>query len=160
MRDGTGQALATVDRAGEIADSTGNPLLLAPLRFEGRSDRGTNAMLDVSDPNGTPLGEVRLKRYSVTPRSRKATLSITAAESEVARLEPQDGKGEELAITSGDRPVGTLHSTGKRGFIRRSTNYRLELTGDVDDRVRQLVLAAAIRYDALLTAAASASLGD
>jgi hypothetical protein len=157
VSDGLGTPLASSDPAGTIADPGGTVLLRAPLRFEGRDDRGTNAMLDLSGPDGAPLGEVRVQKFSVGPRSRKATLSVTSAGAEVARLEPEDG--EESAITAGGRAAGTLRRTGKRGFIRSRTQYRLELTGEIDQRVRPLLLAAAIRQDALLTAAASAGQG-
>lgn len=156
VSDGTGAPLATSDRAGTIADAQGTTLLRTPVRFDGRADVGTNAMLDVAGPDGAALGEVRVKKYFVGPRSRKATLTVTAAGTEVAQLEPQDGKGEESAITAGDRPVGTLRRTGRQGLIRTRTSYTLELTGDLDERVRPLLLAAAIRYDTLVSAAATA----
>ena len=156
VQDGTGVPLASADDAGTIAASSGEPLLLAPLAWEGRRDRGTDAKLDVSDPAGTALGEVRVARYSVGPRSSKATLSISDATGEVARLEPQDRKGEELVIAAGDAQAGVLRKTGrKRGLLRSTTSYRLELTGPLEGQLRTLVLAAAIRYQKLLTEAAS-----
>jgi len=157
VSDETGAPLGNSDRNGTLADSAGIQLLRAPLRFDGRRDRGTNAMLDVIASHGTALGDVRVKKYSVTPRSSKATLSLSSAGTEVACLEPADDKGEELVVTVGDRPVGTLRKKGKQGFIRTSTAYRLELMSDVDHQTRQLIVAAAIRYHALVYEAASAS---
>ena len=156
MSDDGGNPLAVSDGEGTIADPDGVQLLSAPLRFDGRRDRGTNAMLDVSAPDGKSIGEVRVKKFSVTPRSSKATLSLSAAGAELATLEPEDKKGEELAITAGDARVGTLRKKAKKGFIRTTTAYRLELVGDVDEQTRRLIVAAAIRYQALLSGAATA----
>ena len=156
IKDGTGTPLASADDGGTIADAQGAQLIRAPLRFDGDRKHGTNAVLDVAGADGAPLGQVRVRKYSVTPRSRKGTLAVMLGDAEVARVEPEDKKGEELAITAGERRAGTLRKTGSRGFIRKTTTYRLELTGDIEERLRPLVLATAIRYDALLNVAASA----
>lgn len=152
-----GSPLATTDRDGRIADSSGAELLRAPIRFDGRKERGQNAVLDVAGPDGTPLGEVRVQRFTVTPRSRRATLKLGYGGADLALVEPQDKNAEESTITVAGRTVGTLHKTGKSGFIRSATTYRLELTGELDDRTRRLLVAMAIRYEALLTAVANAS---
>ncbi len=158
VTDGANLPLAASDGRGAIRDSSGNELLRAPIALERRAERGTDTKLEVSDPAGIRLGEVRVTRYSFGPRSSKATLSLTADGAEVARLEPQDRKGEEVVITAGGAPVGTLRQTSrKRGLLRSSINYTVELTGDVEQRLRPLVIAAAIRYQALVAAAASAS---
>lgn len=156
VSDDGGSPLAASDSDGTLTGPDGVQLLRAPLRFDGRRDRGTNAMLDVSGPDGAALGEVCVKKFSVTPRSSKATLSLRAAGTEVARLEPGDDRGEELVITVDDAPVGTLRKKAKKGFIRTITAYRLDLTGDVDEQTRQLIVAAAIRYHALINEAAAA----
>lgn len=152
--------LAGAERDGRIVAADGTELLRAPLRFDGRDDLGTNAMLDVIGADGGPLGEVRVKSFSVTPRSRKATLSLLRDGRELARFEPGADRGENLAITVDGIVAGTLVKEHKRGLIRKSTTYTLELNGAAAPPARELIVAAAIRYDALLTTAAGAGLAD
>lgn len=159
VTDGADAPLASVDGAGTVSDRSGNPLLRAPVVFEGRGDKGTDVKLEVSDAGGERLGEVRVTKYSFGPRSKKATLSATLpGGEEVAKLEPRDRGGEQLEIDLGGASGGTLQQVSrKRGILRSTSSYRLELTGEIDRRVRPLVLAAAIRYQAVATAAANAS---
>ncbi len=157
VTDATGMQLAAADREGAITAPDGRRLLRAPVRFEGRRSIGTNAGLEVFDAEEAPLGQVHVTSYSVTPRTRKMTLSMSAPGGELFRLAHSDKRGEEAVITVGERPIATMRKTGKRGFIRTSTAYRLELTSDLDLRSRQLLVAAVIRYDALMTEAATAS---
>ena len=152
-----GAHVASSDAWGRIVDPQGREVLRAPIGFDGRDDRGTNARVYISAWDGTPLGEARVARYSVGPRSAKATLVVDSGAGEVARLEPQDRKGEELTVTAGGRAVGTLRRVAQRGLIRKEADYRLELTGEIDPSVRALILGAAIRYHALLMEAAAAS---
>lgn len=157
VRDGAGVALASVDDAGTVTGPAGETLLQARLEWEGRRDQGTGAKLAVSDAAGSALGEVRVLKYSVTPRSSKLTLSVVDAGGEVARLEPGDDN-DEIVVSAGDARVGTLRQTGrKRGLLRSTTSYRLELTGPLEGPRRMLVLAAALRYQKLLVEATHAS---
>jgi hypothetical protein len=162
VHDGTGTPLATSDGAGTIRDRGGADVLRTATSVEGPPRRNlVHARLTVSDAAGAALGEVRVVKYSSGPRSSKATLSVVAGDAEVARLEPQDRKGEEIAVTAGGTAVGTLRQTSrKRGLLRSSTTYRLELTGDLDAGTRPLVLAAAIRYHALVAATVNAAARD
>ena len=156
VRDASGVPLAAADRTGRIAAPDGTLLMETPIRFEGRRDIGTNAVLDVFAYDRTPVGEVHVKGWTVTPRTRKITLAAISAGTEIARLEPVDDRGDESVVTAGDQPVGTKRKTASQGFLRKSTNYRLELTGPIDERARWLVLAAAIRSDELLAEASTA----
>lgn len=63
-----------------------------------------------------------------------------------------------MAILAADAtPVGTLRQTGHdRGLRRSTTTYRLEL-GQVDEPLRTLLLATALRHQALLVAARNVS---
>lgn len=154
--DGAGAPLGVSGSDGVLSDPDGTPLLSATIRFDGRRDKALNAMLDVSAPDGSALGEVRLRSYTVTPRSRRASLSLLADGEEVASLETTDKKGDEIEISSGAGVVATMRKLGKKGLIRSTTAYRLEWLGAADDSVRRLVVSAAIHYDDLINAAATA----
>jgi hypothetical protein len=48
----------------------------------------------------------------------------------------------------------------KRGFMRKSRVYSVDLGAEIPAEVRPLVLAASVRYDALLNAVVAASARD
>jgi hypothetical protein len=125
VTDGAGLPLAGADGAGTITDRSGKPLLHAPIAFEGRGERGTDARLEVSDGAGERLGEVRVVKFFYGPRSSRTTLAVTVADGqEVATFEPRDRKGEQVEITVGDVPGGTLEQISrKRGILRSTTTY-------------------------------------
>lgn len=154
--DGAGAQLGVSGSDGVLSDPDGTALLSAGIRFDGRADKALNAMLQVLAPDGSALGEVRLRSYTVTPRSRRASLSLQADGEEVARLETTDKKGEQIEIGSEAGAVAAMRKLGKKGLIRSTTAYRLEWLGAADDRIRRLVVAAAINYDGLIDAAATA----
>lgn len=154
-RTPTGETVATSDGSGVIADPAGNVLLRAEVSFP----KGTSGRLDIADGAGRQLGSVGLGTFRFGPKALKATLIVSeAGGSEVARFEPQDKKGQDVAILAADAtPVGTLRQTGHdRGLRRSTTTYRLEL-GQVDEPLRTLLLATALRHQALLVAARNVS---
>lgn len=159
VTDGAGKPLAAADGAGTISDPAGVPLLVAPLAVEGQQNRMRHTKLAVSDGAGAPLGEVQVVKYSFGPRSSKVTLSLTGpGGEEVARIEPQDKKGEHMALTVRGAPTGTLEQfSRKRGLLKSSSSFKLELSGEVGGRARALVVAAAVRFQALSAAAQNAT---
>ena len=157
--DRSGAPLAVCDAAGTVRGQGGEVLLHAPLRWEGRRDKPTGATLDIADGTGTPLGSAKVVKYGVGPRARKASLEIgDASGAAVALLEPRDHAGDELAIAADGRDVATIAVTKvKTGFLRKSRVYSLEHLAEAAEPLRTLVVAAAIRYDAVLGAVVAAS---
>jgi hypothetical protein len=162
IKDQTGALLATCDAGGTVRDQSGDGLLVAPLRWEGRGDRPTDAGIEVTDPEGRGLGVGRVVKYGVGPRARKATIAMIDPDGgEAARLEPRDKRGEQLAFTANGSELATVAvNVVKQGFLRKSRVYTVELPGEIPDALRPLVLATAIRYDALLNAVVAASARD
>jgi hypothetical protein len=162
IKDSAGAPLATCDAEGAVRDQSGGDLLVAPLRWQGRGDQPTDAGIEIADPDGRALGAGRVVKYGVGPRARKATIAIVDPQgTEAARLEPRDKRGQELAVTTNGSELATVAVTEvKSGFLRKSRVYTVELEGPIPDELRPLVLATAIRYDALLRAVVSASARD
>lgn len=150
-----GEVVGTSDGSGVIADSGGGVLLRAKVSFAGA--KAGSGRLDVADEAGQALGSVTLGSFRFGPKALKATLIVSdAAGNEVGRFEPQDKKGQDVAILAGGAQVGTLRQTAHdRGLRRSATTYRLEL-GQAGERVRTLLLATALRHQALLVAARNA----
>lgn len=151
-----GDIVATSDGAGVIADPAGGVLLRASVSFAGA--KAGSGRLDIADEPGRALGSVTLGAFRFGPKALKATLIVRdAAGNEVGRFEAQDKKGQDVAILAGDAQVGALRQTAHdRGLRRSTTTYRLEL-GHADADVRKLLLATALRHQALLVAARNAS---
>jgi hypothetical protein len=162
ITDRAGVTLATCDAEGAVRDQLGEQLLAAPLDWQGRRDKALSAVIEIADPEGRALGTGRIVKYGMGPRSRKATIAVVDPHgAEAVRLEPRDKRGEQLAVTTNGTELGTVAvSTVKQGFLRKAHVYELELTGRIPDELRPLVLAAAIRYDALLNAIVTASRRD
>lgn len=116
--------------------------------------------MDISDAGGAMLGTGRVVRYGLGPRAKKATVSIRNPEDqEVARLEPTDKKGERLSIKSGTGDLATIEvAKVKKGFLSKTRVYTVSLFGAIPDELRPSVLAAAVRYDAVIKALEAASL--
>ena len=162
ITDQTGGVLATCNAEGVVRDQSGEQLLAAPLRWHGRGDRPTDAGIEVADPAGRGLGAGRVVKYGVGPRARKATIAMIDPQGdEAARLEPRDKRGEQLAVTTNGSELATVAvNVVKTGFMRKSRVYAVDLAAAIPDPLRPLVLATAIRYDALLNAVAAASTRD
>jgi hypothetical protein len=162
ITDQAGTVLATCDAEGAVRDPSGDALMVAPLRWQGRGERPTDAGIEVADPEGHALGAGRVVKYGVGPRARKATIAVVDAQgAEAARLEPRDKRGEQLAVTTNGTELATLAvQVVKTGFMRKSRVYTVEMAAAIPDELHPLVLATAIRYDALLNAVVSASARD
>lgn len=162
IKDQAGATLATSDAEGTIRDVAGDVLLSAPLRWRDRGDRPTDAGIEVTDAEGRALGSGRVVKYGVGPRTRKATMAIVDPQGgEAARLEPRDKRGEQLTVAANGAELATVAvAQVKSGFMRKSRVYTVDLSGAVTDELRPLVLAASVRYDALLNAVVAASARD
>ena len=162
IKDRAGAPLATCDAEGAVLDGSGDELLAVPLRWKGRGEKPTDASIEITDPDGRTLGEGRVVKYGVGPRARKATIMIVDPQGgEAACLAPRDKRGEQLAVTTDGAELATVGvDLVKRGFLRKSRVYTVDLTEQLPDTLRPLVLATAIRYDALLNAVVAASARD
>ena len=152
ITDSDGAALGTWDAQGTVRDSSGTALLQAPVRSKGHRHKPAEVEMDLSDAGGAALGTARVVKYGLGPRGKKATVAIVDAQgAEVARLEPRDDKGEQLAVTSGTEEYATIGVTEvKAGFLRKARVYSVSVASEVPEAIRPLVVAAAVRYDALL----------
>lgn len=162
VEDATGATLATCDAGGTIRDAAGDVIATAPVQWEGRGDRPTDASVEIGSADGNPLGKARVTKYGVGPRAKKATIDVTDAQgAEVLRLEPRDGRGSQLVVVSGDADLATVAvEQVKAGFLRKARVYTVEPASGLTDAMRPLVLLTAIRYDALLNAVVSAAAAD
>ncbi|MGI8631889.1 MAG: hypothetical protein ACR2NA_04995 [Solirubrobacterales bacterium] len=85
---------------------------------------------------------------------------VADAEKE-ARVEPRDKRGESLAVTASGQAMAEIAvEQVKAGFLRKSRVYKLEMIGAPPADHAPLVLGAAIRYDAALTAVGLVSMRD
>ena len=162
VTDSGGAPVATCDAAGAVRDTAGREVLAAPLRWDGRGEKPTDAALDVRAADGRPLGTGRVVKYGLGPRSRKATVALTdGGGGEAARLEPRDKRGEQLVLTAGGSELASIDvAVVKRGFLRKGRVYTVALADEIPAEMRPLALAVAIRYDALLNAVAAAAARD
>lgn len=156
IADRSGAQLGTRDAGGVVRDHNGQVVLTAPLRWHGRKDQVRNMAVEIADAWGAPLGSARLLSWGLGPRARKGTVAVTdLVGNEVVRIEPADERGEQLALTAGGQPAGSITVTEvKLGFLRKQRVFALELA---PVGFRPLVLAAALSYDAMLNAVVSAS---
>lgn len=146
-----GPVLAIED-GGTVTDPSGVVLLHAPLIERNRRTKG----VEVTDAGGRALGSALVRNHG----PRKATYRLTdPAGEEVAALESRDRKGRELAfVTARGADAGVMRLTDEESGLlarlktHRTRTYRVELTGPVDEALRGLMLATAIRYEAVLAA--------
>ena len=147
-----GASVATSDAKGTITDASGTVLAQAKASFP----KGSSGRLDISDGDGAPLGSVELTSFRFGPKALKGTLVVTDASGrEVGRFEARDGKGQDVAISgAGGAQIGSLRQTAHdRGLRRSTTTYRLALDDAGEENVRALLVATALRHQALLVAA-------
>lgn len=148
-----GAALASSDGAGAISDASGAPLLQARTAF---APNGKGGRLAVTDAQGRALGSAAITKFRFGPKALTATLLVSdPSGAELARFEPRDKKGQDVAIVAADgTPLGSLRQTGNdRGLRRSTTTYRLERAPGGAAQLRTLLLAIAMRHQALLVAA-------
>lgn len=160
IKDTGGGAIGATDSSGAVRDASGNVLFLAPVSYKTKRHGPLNVWMDIKTAQGDPLGTAQVVKYGLGPRSKTATLSLqsTTAE-EIIRLEPADKKGERLRIFSGDTEYATIDVTEvKTGFMRKAKIYTVTRSGAAPEDLETFVLAAAIRYDAVIDALLSASM--
>ena len=150
-----GSVIAVCDQSGTIADPNGQVLVYAPAGYRPhqRRPKGTDVKADLYDAWQRPLGELRVVSYSYGPRSRKATIGVFTPEGEVARVEPRDKRGEEIAVRTPAGDVGELRASAKN-------RWELDLTGALDGLLRALVVTAAVRYPGLRDTAVNTAAHD
>lgn len=162
IKDAGGGTIATCDQDGVVTDASGTTLVTAPVRWESKPNRPIEAEIQIVDPDGISLGSGGVVKYGIGPRSKKATVAIMDSQGKDAvRLEPTDKKGEQLNLSSEAGTLATITvAEEKTGFLRKSRLYRVEVTAEVTEALRPLVLAAAVRYDALLEALTAGAMRD
>ena len=143
--------LATCDDAGNVTAADGAPLLSAPfvgprglLRsndWEGR--------VDVSGPDGSPVGRIDMTRFAVGPFRKKLTLALRAAGGgEVGRLMIADKKGRELSVTAGETEVARIVQVARdRGLARTVERWSVQAGSSPPPPVDVLGAAAVLRYN-------------
>jgi hypothetical protein len=160
IKDAAGGALAICDPDGTVRDASGGVLLQAPVRWEARRNRPLDVEMGITDLEGRALGTARVVKYGLGPRAKKATVALIDGQgTEVARLEPQDKKGERLAVSAGGADLATVDVAEiKTGFLQKARVYTATLPSEIAEDIRPLVLAAIVRYYALLEGLEAASL--
>jgi hypothetical protein len=160
IKDATGALIATCDPEGGVRDPSGNLLLRAPVHWKGHRNKPAHAEVEIVSADGATLGAGRVVKYGLGPRAKKATVAITdTGGEEVARLEPRDKKGEQLAVVSEAGVLATIDvAVVKSGFLKKTRVYTATIISAIPDPLRPLVTAAVIRYDGLLKALEAATM--
>jgi hypothetical protein len=137
-------------------------LLQVPIQSDVPRHGTPKIWFTIADGSGSSLGEGRVVKYGIGPRSKKATVAVTDAQgNEVVRVEPADKKGEQLTITTDGNEVASIGvSEVKAGFMRKSRVYSVQISGSIAQETRPLAFAAAIRYDGVIEAVASAAMSQ
>lgn len=158
-RSADATVVATSDGAGTISDATGTLLLQAKTAFP----KGTSGRLEITGANGAALGTAELRSFKFGPKALKGTIVvIDAAGVEAGRFDPRDGKGQDIAILdAGGGEIGSLRQTGHdRGLRRSTTTYELRIGEGAAPPARVLLVATALRHQALLVAAKNMRAAD
>lgn len=158
-RTADGSPVGASDGSGTITGASGAVVAQAKASFP----KGSSGRLDISDGAGAALGAVELTSFRFGPKALKGTLVVTDASGrECGRFEARDGKGQDVAISGpGGAQIGSLRQTGHdRGPRRSTTTYRLLLDDAGEETVRALLVATALRHQALLVAAKNMRAND
>ncbi len=162
ITSGGGEPAGSYDAGGTVRDAGGRALLIAPVKAQGKRVGLSKVQMPISDPEGKPLGRAEVVKYGLGPRSRKLTASVLdEGGEEVARIEPRDDKGLQLAVAVGASDVITVAvEIVKAGFLRKTRVYSVSVVGEIPEAIRPLVVGATLRYDALLDGVVAASMRD
>jgi hypothetical protein len=162
VTDSSGSKIGAWTAAGDILDDSGTKILSAPVKWEAPRHGPISVEMQIADGSGSSLGSARVAKYTLGPRAKKLTVAISdIAGTQVGRIEPVDKKGEQLAVSVGEIPVASVDVTEvKAGFLRKKRIYAIQVTGSMSDSARPLVIAALLRYDALLDGVLSAAMKD
>lgn len=154
VTDRAGSPLAHCDENGVLADSAGTVLLHAPVTVPGHGwrEQRKDVTIGVTDAAGVTLGTGAVRKYTLTPRSRRLTVVVSApGGGGEGKIEAADKHGDELSVTSNGEPVASVTVEHvKAGFMRKNRIYTAELTGRPSDQLAAPLVAAVIRYQALL----------
>lgn len=162
ITDPSGSKIGAWTAAGDILDDSGTKVLSAPVKWDAPRHGPITVEMQINDATGSALGAARVAKYTLGPRAKKLTVAISdTAGTQVGRIEPLDKKGEQLKVSVGEIPVASVDVTEvKAGFLRKKRIYATQITGAMSESARALVVAALLRYDALLDGVLSASMKD
>jgi hypothetical protein len=162
IKDAGGTPIGSWNPSGDILDASGSKVLSAPMQWDAPRRGPFKVELQILDASGEPLGAARVAKYTLGPKSKKLTVSISdTTGTEVGRIAPLDKKGEQLGVTVGEIQVGTVEvSTVKAGFLRKNRVYSARFMGSISEAARPLVVGTLLRYDALVDGVISASTKD
>lgn len=135
---GAGDAvLASCDDAGTVVGADGAALMTAtfsPPRgahsdLPGADLKRLRAQVDVVGADGAAAGTLGVRRFSVTPFSKKITIAmLDPGGTEIGDLSTVDRKGRELAVTCGGSSVATLALADRdRGISRTVERWSLSV---------------------------------
>lgn len=160
IKDQSGSLIGTSDAAGRVMDAVGGVLLQAPVRYEAPRTGPISVEMPIADAQGRALGTARVVKWGLGPRSKKATVALLDPEGEeVARVEPEDKKGEKLVATAGGVSLASVDVTDvKTGFMQKAKVITATLPAEIPKLIRPLVLCAIVRYYAIIEGLEAASL--
>ncbi len=160
VTDPSGSKIGAWTAAGDILDEAGTKVLETPVKWDAPRHGPITVEMQINDAAGSTLGAARVAKYTLGPRAKRLTVAISdAAGTQVGRIEPTDKKGEQLKVSVGEIPVASVDvAEVKAGFLRKKRVYATQVTGAMSDAARPLVIAALLRYDALLDGVLSASM--
>ena len=155
------RVLASCDDAGTVVGADNSTLmtasLSAPLRgarsgAPGADLKRLRARVDVAGADGTVAGTLAVRRFTVTPFSRRITIALLHPDGdEVGHLSAVDRKGRELAVTCGDSSVATLALAERdRGIRRTVERWAVTLEARPLPPADLLAAAAILRHGKLL----------
>lgn len=155
---GVGEAvLGACDGAGVVTGTGGAVELMAtfslPTTVGAAGPRGSLARLkarvDVTDPQGAPVGSITVRKYSFGPFKKKLELALLDATGElVGELQTVDKKGRELEVSIGDTSAVRLTFADRDRGITRSEELWNLTAGTLPAAPLDLLMAAAIlRYN-------------
>lgn len=155
---GVGEAvLGACDGAGVVTGAGGAVELMAtfslPAAVGSAGPRGSLARLkarvDVTDPQGAPVGSITVRKYSFGPFKKKLELVLSdASGGQVGELQTVDKKGRELELTLGGASVARLTFAERdRGITRSEELWNLTAEALPAAPLDLLVAAAILRYN-------------
>jgi len=143
--------LASCDDAGTVLGADGSTVMTAPFSIPRGAHSGApgadlkrlRAHVDVAAADGSAVGTLVVRRFTVTPFSKKITIAmLDPGEDEIGDLSAADRKGRELVVTCGGSRVASLELADRDRGIRRTVE-RWSLTVEARPPAPADLLAAA-----------------
>lgn len=165
---GPGDALlASCDDAGTVIGADGSTLMTAAFfipagarsQAPGADLKALGAHVVVAGADGTPVGTLVIRRFTITPFSRKITIAmLDPGGAAIGELSSADRKGRELAVSCGGSSVASIALADRdRGIVRTVERWSLSAGGRPPAPCDLLVAAAILRHRKLLAAVSSPS---